>query len=139
MEKLSNWLEKTNLTKIFIVSWFVFTLLFGTMLYATGKFINTSPLWGFSLMRSFIGGFIFGGVFASMVLCTVNLGRLSASFWEDARELDKLINEADDKETLQKLYKEKFEELKKKSFGGIHRGELLRLHATMTTKYKYVK
>lgn len=67
------------------------------------------------------------------------IGRKSVLFWKEAKKLFNKLDEAETKETIDEIFNNDFQVLRKMSFGGAHYGELKRLHTIMQTKYKYLK
>jgi hypothetical protein len=82
-----------------------------------------------------ITGILFGLMFSLMV----SMMRKSQIFWDYAKVVEKLIENAETKEALQSLFDNEFQDLRKKCQGGPQIPELNRLYTIIKTKYKYIK
>lgn len=109
---------------------FIFSLI-SLFSIAEQLYINLSLIVKLSLTL----GLLFGLIGTSLTY----IGRKSMLFWEQSKKLCCKIDEAKTKETLDEIYNDSFQELKKMSFGGPHYEELRRLYTIMETKYKYLK
>jgi hypothetical protein len=130
MEKFNDFLEKAPIWKIFVSAWF-FT---GLMVFIiTFIFFNDGDYYKY-LLVSAVFGVLFGGMFSGMI----STARQSDKFWMKAKELEKLIDEANTKEDLVKIFENEYQSLKKLSMGGPHVYETRRIYTILETKYKYV-
>jgi hypothetical protein len=65
--------------------------------------------------------------------------RKSTIFWDYAKLVEGLIENTETKESLQSLFDNEFQDLRKKCQGGPQIPELNRLYTIIKTKYKYTK
>jgi hypothetical protein len=117
---------------VLFVLFSVFIFSFISLFSITEHFsINLSLIIKLSLTLGLIFGFIGGSL--------TYIGRKSMLFWEESKKLCCKIDDAKTKETLDEIFNNGFQELKKMSFGTPHYEELRRLYTIMKTKYKYLK
>jgi len=135
MKKLNNFLNKAPLWQVFIFGW-VFT---GTLTFLVFQFFPDGTV---ELRDSFVNvkigvsmGFMFGLVFMLMF----SMSRKSDKFWDYAKEVEELIENADTKKSLQSIFNNEFQDLVKLQMGHPHGFKLKELHAVLKTKYKYTK
>jgi hypothetical protein len=84
-------------------------------------------------------GAITGILFGLMFMLMFSMSRKSQIFWDYAKVVEKLIENAETKEALQSLFDNEFQDLRKKCQGGPQIPELNRLYSIIKTKYKYIK
>lgn len=84
-------------------------------------------------------GALLGLLFGLMVMLMVSMMRKSTIFWEYAKVVEALIDDTTTKDDLDSIFKNEFQDLRKKCQGGPQIPELNRLYTIMKTKYKYVK
>ena len=139
MKKLNNFLDKAPLWQIYIFGWF-FTGTFVALFFYVFRFID-SP--NSKMLLSGINctamGAITGILFGLMFSLMVSMMRKSQIFWDYAKVVEKLIENAETKEALQSLFDNEFQDLRKKCQGGPQIPELNRLYTIIKTKYKYIK
>jgi hypothetical protein len=139
MKNLNNFLDKAPLWQIYIFGWFL-----------TGTF-TASIFYGFQLIdppnsKMLITGInciklgaITGILFGLMFMLMFSMSRKSQIFWDYAKVVEGLIENAETKEALQSIFDNEFQDLRKKCQGGPQIPELNRLYTILKTKYKYVK
>ena len=139
MKKLNNFLDKAPLWQVYILGWF-FTGAFIAFL-----FYVIVPLIGANAAKTIFSaevclkiGATLGLPFGLIFMLMFSMMRKSTIFWGYAKEVEKLIDEANTKDALQLILENQFQDLRKKCQGGPQIPELSRLHAMMKTKYKYV-
>lgn len=122
--------------------WQVFTAFFIIMLvflfptfFLFGELTETEINWWLNIKLSVSIGLLFGGVASIMT----TIARKSSVFWDYAEKLECKVEDAECRETLDKLYNTDFQELRKMSFGNPHYDELRKIYTIIKTKYKYVK
>lgn len=93
--------------------------------------LKTSDIPFFSLIFGVVGGLLF-------LIAVLSL-RKSRKFWDYAKIVEKLIDDANSKERLDSILKWEFETLRELCIGGPQITELNRLFTIMKTKYQYVK
>lgn len=83
---------------------------------------------------------VMGILFGLIIMLSIAIMRKSQIFWEYAKVVANLIENAETKESLQLIYHNEFQELRKKCQGGPQQiTELQRLYTIMQTKIKYVQ
>lgn len=98
---------------------------------------NAQRLMSFNIL--FKMSLILSVVFSAMITLMLSMSKQSDKFWKSAHDLEKLIDETNTKEGLEKLYENEFKETNKLSMGGAHYTEMKRLDSVIKTKYKYIK
>lgn len=126
---ISLFFEEAPLWQIFFACFFLFSLL----IFALLRVIQNNML--ISLKLSFSLSVLIGLI----IIYFISLIRKSITFWEMAKNLESKINDSENKISLDNIFNEDFQNLKKISLGDPHSVELRRLYTIMKTKYKYVK
>jgi hypothetical protein len=136
MKKLNNFLEKAPLWKVFIIGWIVGTIIscsmWSLLLLTEIDVLTLSILLKLSL---FFGLFVGGG----MLTLLTSMMRSSSKFWEYAKEVEKLVDEANTKQDIIDIEEDEFQKLRKMSIGNPHSYEVRRIFTIMETKYKLLK
>ena len=83
--------------------------------------------------------FMLSLVMSVMITLMFRMSKESEKFWDGAKELEKLIDEADTRDKLQELYQSKFMEVHKLSSASVQYSEVKRLKSLMEMKYKLIK
>ena len=140
MNKLNNFLEKAPLWQVYIFGWF-FTGGFMAILFYGIQFIDKDPniQIDFSGINCIKVGATAGLLFGLMFMLMFSMMRKSQIFWDYAKVVEELIENANTQESLQSILENQFQDLRKKCQGGPQIPELNRLYTIMKTKYKYVK
>lgn len=135
MKKTINiFLEEAPMWQVFFAMFIIFFILGFTLLSVIESLTTTIDLW-MNLKISLSLGILMGGAVTSLTW----IARKSSVFWDMSKKLECKIDDAEDKESLSKLFEKDFNELKCMAFGKPHYEELRKLHTIMKTKYKYVK
>lgn len=140
MERFSKLTEKiifeSPLWAVFLIFLGPLTILTVTIFYLFDNLIGdqTITLTGYLTL-----GPILGGMCSLLVVFIVSMIKMSDVFWQSAKEVHRLIDEAETPEALSSIFEKNFKELRKKSGGGPHHTELHRLHAIMDTKYRMLE
>ena len=139
MKRLEKFLDKAPLWQIYIFGW-LFTGAFTASIFYGFQLIDPPNskmlITGINCIK--IGattGLLFGLMFTLMF----SMSRKSQIFWEYAKVVENLIEESNTQESLQSIFDNEFQDLRKKCQGGPQIPELNRLYTILKTKYKYVK
>ncbi len=132
---LNLFLEEAPLWQIFIAIFFSFSVLFFPIIFI----LNHLTMVGVDLILNIKLSVSIGLLVGVVGTLLTSIARKSIVFWDYAKKLECMVNDAECKEVLDKLYNKDFQELRKLSFGGPHYEELRKIHTIMKTKYKYVK
>ena len=148
ISKFNKWLNdsinRSSNWKIYFVSLPILTIFLYVLWYLMFKYASINPndpnvqkLMSFNILIKM--SLILSVVFSGMITLMFSMSKQSDKFWESAHNLEKLIDETDTKEGLEKLYENEFKETNKLSSGGVHYSEMKRLYSVIKTKYKYIK
>jgi hypothetical protein len=135
MKRINTFFDKAPLWKVFIFGW-LFTGGFTFLLFQffpDGRELVRDPF-----VNLKIGG-LMGLPFGLMVALMASMGRKSQKFWDYAKEVEALIDDAETQEKLQSIADNEFQTLVNLQMGHPHGTELHRLWAILKTKYKYAK
>jgi hypothetical protein len=139
MKKLNNFLDKAPLWQVYIFGW-LFTGLWVAAIFYGFQLIDPPNskmlITGINCIKM---GALLGLLFGLMVMLMVSMMRKSTIFWEYAKVVEALIDDTTTKDDLDSIFKNEFQDLRKKCQGGPQIPELNRLYTIMKTKYKYVK
>lgn len=138
MKTINNFFEKAPLWQIYIFGWFSSGTLVASMFYFLQLVGATSENLLINGETCVKVGVVLGLIFGLLVSLMVSMMRKSTIFWEYAKEVEKLIDDANTKDELQSIFDNQFQELRKKCQGGPQIPELNRLYTVMKTKHKYV-
>jgi len=134
MKKLNNFLDKAPLWQIYIFGW-AFTSLFTFILFAGFSTIEAQ----ISIAKSAGIGATTGLLFGFMFMLMFSMSRKSDKFWDYAKVVESLVDDAETKESLQSIFDNEFQDLQKLQMGHPHGSKLKELYAILKTKYKYAK
>ena len=136
MKKLNSFLEKAHLFKIYLFGWFTTMLIITFLFYfITNVFFASLKL---SFEASLIIGSVLGLVYGLVIMFAIAKMRKSDDFWDYAKMVEELIENAKTQYELEVIVDNEFHLLVGKSKGELQFSELRRLYAIMKTKYKYV-
>ena len=136
MKKINNFLDKSPLWKVWLVIYPIITIFVGGFIFILDYFEPTNDIFTRNLNYLKFGATM-SILFTSLVTLLISMIRKSQIFWNSAKELEALIDGVKSKEDLEEIYKNQFQELRLKSQGGPHIGELNRLKSIIETRYKY--
>lgn len=139
MKKLTDFMDKAHLLKLYFVGWLFTGALTAGMFYGFQLIGETKTDLDISGINCIKMGAISGLLFSLLFTSSVVMMRKSQAFWEYAKVVEELIEAADTKELLQSLFDKEFQDLSKKCQGGPQTPELTRLYTIIKTKYKLVK
>jgi hypothetical protein len=139
MKHLNNFYEKAPLWQVCIVGWFLSGSLIAAMFYGLQFIDSPNSEKVFSGINCINIGAMSGVLFGLVFMFTVSMMRKSQIFWDYAKAVEVLIEDANTKDELESIFKMEFQNLRKKCQGGPQIPELNRLHTIMKTKYKYIK
>lgn len=135
MKRVSNFLDKAPLWKVFLLGWLIAGLL-SVLVLGGLESISGKPLVVNVLVKlGLVMGFIVGGV---MLTLMTSMMRKSQKFWEYAKEVGTLIDNSKTKSELEEVFKKEFQTLRSMSLGNPHSAELHRLYTIMETKHKLI-
>jgi hypothetical protein len=139
MKKLNNFLDKAPLWQIYIFGWFFTGSFIAFLFYVIEPLISDNPAKTiFSAEVCLKMGAVSGLLFGLMFMLMFSMMRKSIAFWDYAKEVENLIEDAKTKDELQSIFDNQFQDLRKKCQGGPLIPELNRLYTIMKTKFKYV-
>jgi hypothetical protein len=137
MKTLNNFFEKTHLFKVWLAVYPVLILFISGLCYGLGYLSGESMFTNdFDYLKF---GALMGMVFSWMVILMISMTRKSTIFWDYAKYFEELVDKADTKEELKRIWYNEYNELIDKCQGGPQIGEVKRLKAIIETKYKYIK
>ena len=139
MKHLNNFLEKAPLWQVYIAGWFLTGSFMAAMFYGFQYIGVTSPELDFSGIKCIKIGAMSGLLFGLMFTLIFSMMRKSQIFWDYAKVVEVLIENANTKDELESIFKMEFQNLRRKCQGGPQIPELNRLYTIMKTKYKYIK
>lgn len=136
-QQMYNFFEKAPLWQVYIFG-IIFTGSFMTSLFYGFQYIEpeASKLLGFPVCLKI--GFTVGLVFGLLVMLMTSMMRKSVIFWNYAKVVEGLIEEAKTNDELDSIFKNEFKELIRCANGGPQGPELSRIYTIMKTKYKYM-
>lgn len=137
--KLNDAINRSSSWKIFfvtipIVTIFIFVVF--SILFYTGTPSEIEKFTPNVILKII---FIMSILFSIMITLLFSMSKQSDKFWENAKELENLIDEKNTRDELEDLYQTKFKEVQKLSAGPPHYSEVKRLHSIMKMKYKLIK
>lgn len=138
MEKLENFIAKARLFKIFLAMFLLTSTLVASvfwLIFVTGL---TRPDLSFTGIACIQIGIFFGLIFGVLSVFLVGQMRESQRFWNYAKEVEEIIDNAKSRDDLESIVECEFDTLVDLSLGGPHNHELLRLKTIIRTKYKYL-
>ena len=139
MKKLNAFLDKAPLWQIYIFGWFFTGAFIAFLFYVIEPLISANPAKTiFSAEVCLKMGALSGLLFGLMFMLMFSMMRKSIIFWEYAKEVENLIEDAKTKDELQSILENQFQDLRKKCQGGPQIPELNRLFTIMKTKAKYI-
>jgi hypothetical protein len=139
MKHLNNFLEKAPLWQVYIAGWFLTGSFIAAMFYGFEYIGATRPEWNISGINCIKMGMMSGLPFGLMFTLSVSIMRKSQIFWDYAKVVENLIENANTKDEIESIFKMEFQNLRIKCLGGPQIPELNRLYTIMKTKCKYIK
>ena len=138
MKKISTFLDKAPLWQIYIFGWF-FAGTFTASIFYGFQLIDPPSLENqISAINCIKLGAISGLLFGWIFTLSVSMMRKSIIFWDYAKEVETLIEQAETKDALQNIFNNGFQNLRQKCQGGPQTPELNRLYTIIKTKHKYI-
>jgi len=139
MKVIDNHFDKAPLLKVYLIG----VLIFGTFTFLLFQFISPMlTVEGKNALTTIVDikiSVAVGLIFGLMWLLMVTGSRSNSKFWRYAEAVEKLVEDADTKQTLKDIYANEFKELKHLAQGGPHYYEAKRIYAILETKHKYIK
>lgn len=135
MKKINYIFDEAPLWQTFIFGW-VFT---GTFTFLLFQFFPDGTELPRNWFLNLKIGFFMGIPFGLMTMLIGSTSRKSNKFWNYAKEVEALIDEAETKEVLQSIFDNEFQKLRKLQQGHPHGSELVKQYTKLKTKYKYIK
>jgi hypothetical protein len=142
MKKLNEFLESSPHWVLFIFCWFLCTVVVAFTFYGMNAILpSEDPNYvnAFTPFACLKIGAGLGILFGLLMVLMIQTNGKSSIFWELARQLEAEIEETETKEQILSLYENKFNELRKRSLGGPHSTEIVRLDTIMQTRIKFLK
>lgn len=137
MKTLNNFFEKTHLFKVWLVVYPIVILVISGLVYGLDYLSGENTFTNnFNYLKF---GALMGMVFSWMFILMISMSRKSIIFWDYAKYFEELVDKADTKEELKRIWYNEYNELVTKCQGGPQIGEVKRLKAIIETKYKYIK
>jgi len=133
MTRINNFLTNAHLFKVFLYGY----LFCGGFVFIVFSLFSDAEL-NLNFIRSFFIASIAGLPFGVMFMLMVSTTRKSQNFWDYAKEVDILVDEADKKEVIDSIHETSFQKLIGMSMGNEHQTELNRIYTIMQTKVKYL-
>jgi len=133
MKRINNFLTNAHLFKIFLCGY----LFCGGFIFMLFYFFSDTKL-NLDFSRSFFIASITALPFGLMFMLMMSMTRKSQKFWNYAKEVDKLVDEADTERMVYNIYNGPFQKLIDLAMGRAHQTELKRIYAIMQTKVKYL-
>jgi len=133
MTRINNFLTNAHLFKVFLYGY----LFCGGFVFIVFSLFSDAEL-NLNFIRSFFIASIAGLPFGVMLMLMVSTTRKSQNFWDYAKEVDILVDEADTKEVIDSIHETSFQKLIGMSMGNEHQTELNRIYTIMQTKVKYL-
>ena len=133
MTRINNFLTNAHLFKVFLYGY----LFCGGFVFIVFSLFSDAEL-NLNFIRSFFIASIAGLPFGVMLMLMVSSTRKSQNFWDYAKEVDILVDEADKKEVIDSIHETSFQKLIGMSMGNEHQTELNRIYTIMQTKVKYL-
>lgn len=137
MKTLNNFFEKAHLFKVWLITYPVLILFISGLVYGLDYLSGENTFTGNFMYLKF--GALMGMVLSWMVILMISMTRKSTIFWDYAKYFEELVDKADTKEELKRIWYNEYNELVTKCQGGSQIGEVKRLKAIIETKYKYIK
>lgn len=130
MKTINDFLDKSPLWQIYIFGWLFTGSLFG------GAFYLLSPLTGIVCAKVGVNSGLILGLMFPLVISGM---RKSKAFWENAIRIEILIEFAEDRESLDKIFDVELRELSKKFQLSLQQKvAFIRLCTILKTKYRYI-
>lgn len=134
MKRLNDFLDNSNLFKVFIFGW-LFTGGFTFLLFYLFSTIEAN----IDFQKSLGIGALCGIPFGLMFMLMISMMRKSQKFWDYAKVIEELIEKSETKTELESIYLNEFQTLVKLAQGRPHASELTKQYSVLQTKHKYVK
>ena len=138
--KIDSAITKASFLKIYLVTFPILSVLIFLMLTILFHFLLTpEDNKKIDFLVQIKISVILSAILSTMITLVLQMAKMSEKFWENAKELSKMVDGAESKVELDDIYKNKFQQTNKLSSGRPHYIEMERIYAIMKTKYKYVK
>jgi hypothetical protein len=138
MNKINKFFENAPMWQIYIFGW-ISTGTFVASIFYGFQFIGAAAVdINLSLINCIKMGAMTGLLLGLMIMFMISMMRKSRIFWDYSKVVGELIEKAETKETLQSIFDNEFQDLRKKCQGGPQIPEITRLYAVMITKFKYI-
>lgn len=131
MKKFNNFLEKAPLWKVFVFSFILWLIVFMSVFTLITDRSHLMTMFYIAITTSTIASMLFSSM--------ISQAKKSDVFWKYAEEVEKLIENAETKESINSILNKEWLTLLNLPMGGAHYHEIHRLRAIISTKSKYVK
>ena len=131
MKKINNLLEKAPLWKVFVFSFILWLIVFMSVFTLITDRSHLMIMFYIAITTSTITSMLFSSM--------ISQAKKSDVFWKYAKEVEKLIENAETKESINSILNKEWVTLLNLPMGGAHYHEIHRLKAIINTKSKYIK
>lgn len=137
MNKINYFFDKTPLFKVWLIVALILCVFVSALMYLLDMMTGD---YQFSTLFKYITfGLFSGSMFSLAFTSMVSMSRKSIIFWNYAKHLEDMINKANTKDELEKIWYNDYNDLIKKCLGGAQIGEVKRIRAILETRIKYWK
>lgn len=138
--KIDDAINKASFLKIYLISFLILSVFIFLMFAILFPFLLTpEDNKKIDFLVQIKISVILSAILSTLITLVLQMVKMSDKFWENAKELSKMVDDAESKVELDDIYKNKFQQTNKLSSGSPHYIEMRRIYAIMKTKYKYVK
>ena len=138
--KIDGAINKASFLKIYLISFLILSVFIFLMIAILFPFLLTpEDNKKIDFLVQIKISVILSAILSTLITLVLQMVKMSDKFWENAKELSKMVDDAESKVELDDIYKNKFQQTNKLSSGHPHYVEMERIYAIMKTKYKYVK
>lgn len=138
--KIDGAINKASFLKIYLITFLILSVFIFLLFAILFPFLLTlEDIKKIDFLVQIKISVILSAILSTMITLVLQMSKMSDKFWENAKELSKMVDDAESKVELDDIYKNKFQQTNKLSSGRPHYTEMERIYAIMKTKYKYVK
>lgn len=134
MKKLKIFLDTAALGKVFMVIWGIAFLFLSSLFLIFSSLLGDIPIWRVGT-AGVAGGFLLSIIITNMV----STDRKSDLFWKKAKQVRKLVDDAETSAELLSIFNENYIALKNLAIARSHWNERDTIHSILTAKVKAIK
>jgi hypothetical protein len=138
IEKINDFMFNAPNWKVAIIT-FAFGFCFINSLFLGLEYLFGSNVDMPLIKRTMLVASILGLGMVGMILLFIQMVNESEQFWTKAKEVEKLIDDAETKQEISDIIYDELTELRKMSMGRPHNYEVIKLITVAATKVKYLK